>query len=50
MLKRREVIEIPEFYVGSIVAFTIADPNVGLGQPVVKGVENIFKEKKTRYF
>jgi hypothetical protein len=50
MLKRREVIEIPEFYVGSIVAFTVADPNVGLGQPVVKGVENVFKEKKSRYF
>ena len=27
MLKRREKVEIPEFYVGSIVAVTLADPN-----------------------
>jgi len=48
MLARREAIEIPEFYVGSIIAVIIADPTVGVGQPVVKGVENVFKEKKTR--
>ena len=27
MLKRREIVEIPEFYIGSIVAVTLADPN-----------------------
>ena len=27
MLKRRQQVEIPEFYVGSIVAVTLADPN-----------------------
>nr|CAG4644358.1 EOG090X0F2L [Lepidurus arcticus] len=27
MLKRRNVLEIPEFYVGSIVAVTVTDPN-----------------------
>ena len=31
MLKRREVIEIPEFYVGSIVAVELADPNAVAG-------------------
>ena len=35
MLKRRQVVEIPEFYVGSIVAVTLADPNA------VKGGQNI---------
>jgi len=36
MLKRRELVEIPEFYVGSIVAVTLADPNA-------------VKEGKTRF-
>ncbi len=27
MLMRREVVELPEFYVGSIVAVTVSDPN-----------------------
>merc|ERR1712223_1019901 len=31
MLKRRQVVEIPEFYVGSIVAVTLADPNAVKG-------------------
>ena len=31
MLKRREIVEIPEFYVGSIVAVTLSDPNAVKG-------------------
>ena len=31
MLKRRQIVEIPEFYVGSIVAVTLADPNAVKG-------------------
>ena len=27
MLRRRDKVEIPEFYVGSVIAVTIADPN-----------------------
>ena len=40
MLKRRQVVEIPEFYVGSIVAVTLADPNaVKGGQSRFTGTE-----------
>jgi hypothetical protein len=42
------VIDLPEFYVGSIVAVTVADPNVGLGTPVTKENAGRVYEKKTR--
>ncbi len=49
MLKRREMIDLPEFYVGSIVAVTVADPNVGLGTPPTKANAGTVYEKRTRY-
>lgn len=48
MLLRRRVVDLPEFYVGSIVAVTVADPNVGLGTPVTKENAGRVYEKKTR--
>jgi len=48
MLHRRQIVDLPEFYVGSIVAVTVADPNVGLGTPVTKENAGRIYEKKTR--
>ena len=48
MLKRREMVDLPEFYVGSIVAVTVADPNVGLGTPQTKENAGTVYEKRTR--
>jgi hypothetical protein len=50
MLLRRQMVDLPEFYVGSIVAVTVADPNVGLGTPVTKENAGTVYEKRTRYY
>ena len=48
MLLRRQIVDLPEFYAGSIVAVTVADPNIGLGTPVTKENAGKVYEKKTR--
>ena len=47
MLLGWQIVDLPEFYAGGIIAVTVADPNVGLRTPVKK--ENGIKvyEKKT---
>ena len=49
MLLRRQIVDLPEFYAGSIVAVTVADPNIGLGTPVTKENAGKVYEKKTRW-
>jgi len=48
MLQRRQMVDLPEFYVGSIVGVTVADPNVGLGTPPKKDNPGFVPEKRTR--
>jgi large subunit ribosomal protein L19 len=38
MLERRMNLDVPEFYVGSIVAVTLADPNMGNRQNRFLGI------------
>lgn len=49
MLQRRQMVDLPEFYVGSIVGVTVADPNVGLGTPPKKDNPGFVPEKRTRF-